>query len=175
MNAISRTLFFGVCVLCSGCSSSAVAIRDNIVPDIDNCRPKSDKSSDVSKSQAACHQGVSGAGLQVILSSTKRVLSFSSDTTQQELVSIYAYGKNIKKTVGPVKFDAFYSRGMVGLTGKTGCVGILDDGSVEIVAAHENSSPVLAYNLRFRLVSPLGWPGDCDLPYHLRGVVALEE
>jgi hypothetical protein len=70
-----------------------------------------------------------------------------------------------------VRFDAFYSRGLTDLTGKTGCIGILDEGSAKIEKATKKN--VLIYSLRFRLVSPLGWPEDCKEPRQVNGAIEL--
>ncbi|MDN5939250.1 MAG: hypothetical protein L0H83_11385, partial [Salinisphaera sp.] len=72
---------------------------------------------------------------------------------------------------GPVRFDAFYSQGLFDLTGKTGCVGVLEDGSVEIEKSSKKT--IMNYSLRFRLVSPLGWPEDCKASHRMTGFVEL--
>jgi hypothetical protein len=161
------------CACLIACSTSAVRIVEHVVPDASKCQPSSSNAAEIAKSQSACHQGITGDGLQVLLSTIKRAPSLSSDTTQQALTSIYLYPAGASGSSStPVEFDAFYSRGLGGLTGKTGCVGILEDGYARI--EQSKGERVLNFRLNFRLVSPLGWKQDCREPYFASGIVDLE-
>lgn len=155
----------------SGCSSTSVNIKEGVVPNSADCRPDSTASTEIAKSQMACHQGVAGDGVQVIISSTVRRATIRSDSTQRELTSIFIQPVGAIHKIGPVDFEAFYSRGLFDLTGKTGCVGVLKDGTVLIEKVAKKS--VLSYSLRFKLISPLDWPEDCKDVHQITGKVDL--
>lgn len=154
-----------------GCKSSSVKIFNGVIPDVENCRPKSSTDTEVAKSQLSCHQGISGDGRHVLISNTTTRFAVHSDSKERELVSIFfrPYGASLKP--GPVEFDAYYSQGLFELRGKNGCVGILETGQAEIRNSGKKS--VLSYSLEFRLVSPLGWKEDCKEPYRVSGSVDL--
>lgn len=155
-----------------GCSSSTIKIMRGFVPDYANCKLTSSTVGDLSAAQSACHRGVSGDGLQVLISTTERKLSIGSDTTQRELTSIFLYPADAAGIAGSVRFDAFYSRGSYELTGKTGCVGIFESGDAYIFM--DKSKPILNYNLNFTLVSPLGWKQDCHGIYKTSGKIVFK-
>lgn len=154
-----------------GCSSASTNIKNGVVPNITDCRINSTISSEIAKSQMLCHQGLSGDGVQVLLSRVTRDFSVSSDTTNRELTSIFIQPANAIHKSGPIKFDAYYSRGLFDLTGKAGCVGVLEDGEAEIDGSGEKRK--LKYSLRFKLVSPLGWPDDCKEAHSINGSIEL--
>lgn len=167
-----RSLFFLAAIAClAGCNGASVNVKNGVISDAENCRPKSAISTEIAKAQMACHQGVAGAGVQVLLSNTIRHPSVRSDTTERELTSIFIQPASAVREAGPISFDAFYSQSLFDLTGKTGCVGILEDGSAEIEKSAKKT--ILNYSLRFRLVSPLGWAKDCKEPHRIRGAVEL--
>jgi len=155
----------------AGCNSTSLNVKNDVVPDAVNCRPTSTIAGEIASSQIGCHQGVSGNGVQVLISNTTRVASMHSDATEREMTSIFIQPASSAHEVGPTKFEAFYSKGLFDLTGKSGCVGILEDGSVDIKKSARNT--ILNYNLQFRLVSPLGWPEDCKTPRKIAGSVDL--
>lgn len=173
MDALNRVIAMLAGAFClSGCVVSTVKVIKNVVPDSANCRPTSSISSELTKSQLGCHQGVAGDGVQVLVSDTTYTLSVSSDTMQQEVISIFLYPANGVEVPGSVKIDAFYSTGLAGLTGKAGCVGILEDGVAQV--EFKSGKPFLNYRLNFVLVSPLGWKQNCQEPYHTSGTVELK-
>lgn len=166
---------FLVCFLAgvwlTGCNSASVNIKEGVIPNAADCRPDSTTGAGIAKSQMACHQGVSGDGVQVLISSTFRRATVRSDSTERELTSIFIRPAGAVREIGPVNFEAFYSRGLFDLTGKTGCVGVLKDGTAVIEKSAKKS--VLNYSLRFNLVSPLGWPEDCKELHQITGKVEL--
>lgn len=155
----------------AGCNSTSLNVKNDVVPNVVSCRPTSTIASEIASSQIGCHQGAIGNGVQVLISSTTRTASMHSDATEREMTSIFIQPASAVHEVGPTKFKAFYSKGLFDLTGKSGCVGILEDGSVNISKSARNTT--LNYNLQFRLVSPLGWPEDCKAPRKIAGSVDL--
>lgn len=174
MDARIKVIFLLTASICAtSCNSASINVKSGLVPDATNCRPRSIVSAEIAKSQMACHQGVSGDGVQVLLSNTTRRASMRSDTAKRELTSIFIQPAGSAREVGPVRFDAFYSQGLVDLTGKTGCVGVLEDGFARVEKVARKS--VLTYSMRFRLVSPLGWQEDCKEPRQISGSVELSK
>ncbi|MEA9579780.1 hypothetical protein VC218_12985 [Xanthomonas nasturtii] len=160
MNMRNKVNLFIIGSAClAGCSSTSLNVRNGVIADADNCRPSSKLSAEIARSQMACHQGISGDGVQVIIAKTNRLASTNSDTTQREMVSIFIQPAGAVSHLGPVKFNAFYSSGLFDFLGKTGCVGVLEDGSVDIKNSLNNAT--LTYALKFKLISPLGWLDDC--------------
>lgn len=165
------TCFF-VGVWMTGCSSTSVNTKEGVIPNAADCRPDSTVGKEVAKSQMACHQGISGDGVQVLISSAFRQATMRSDSTERELTSIFIRPAGaVREISGPVNFEAFYSRGLFDLTGKTGCVGVLRDGTAVIEKSAKKS--VLNYSLRFNLVSPLGWAEDCEELHQISGKIEL--
>ncbi|CAD1786074.1 MULTISPECIES: hypothetical protein [Xanthomonas] len=160
MTAMSRALFaiISVISLC-GCNSTKSNIRAGVVLDEMRCKPRSKIRSEIAEAQSACHQAVDGDGIQLIVSKASRSPSLHSDTVGREVTSIFIQPASAVSHVGPVKFEAFYSQGLFDLLGKTGCVGVLESGSVEIKKPSKRF--IINYFLRFGLVSPLGWSEDC--------------
>jgi len=163
----ARLLVLAVLLCLAGCNASSVKVKQQVVPDPVNCRPDSAISKERATSQAACHVGVAGDGAQVLVSDTHRRLSFHSDTTQRQLTSIFIQPESALHEAGPLEFTAFHSSGAYDLYGKTGCVGVLENGSATIVKSKRRSR--LTYELEFRLVSPVGWKHDCTEPYRMAG------
>lgn len=172
MTAQNKIFLCLVILTClAGCNSTSINVRNGVIPDAANCRPNSKINGEIAKSQKACHQGISGDGVQVLISNTIMGASMHSDTTEREMTSIFIKPASSVHEVGPTQFEAFYSQGLFDLLGKTGCVGIIEDGSADIKRAKNNT--ILNYSLRFRLVSPLGWPDDCKVPHEVTGSVKL--
>lgn len=168
----NKAILLAVVTACvTACNSGSVNVKVGVIPDAANCHPKSASDNEIAKSQMACHQGVAGNGVQVLLSNTIRRVSVRSDTTERELTSIFIQPASAVREAGPVRFNAFYSKGLFDLTGKTGCVGILEEGSAAIERSADKT--MLNYSLHFRLVSPLGWPEDCKEPHRMTGAVEL--
>ncbi|MEA5124974.1 hypothetical protein [Xanthomonas floridensis] len=171
MTVMSRAFFaviavIGVISLC-GCNSTKSNIRVGVVLDEMRCKPNSKIHSEIAEAQSACHQAVNGDGIQLIVSKTSRSPSLHSDTVARELTSIFIQPASAVSHVGPVKFEAFYSQGLFDLLGKTGCVGVLESGFVEIKKPSKKF--IINYFLRFGLVSPLGWPEDCKESREISG------
>jgi hypothetical protein len=164
-------LYFAVGFFLVGCNSTSVNVKRGVIPDATSCRPTSAIGTEIAKSQMACHQGVAGDGVQVLLSNTNRRVSVRSDTAEREMTSIFIRPASAISEAGHVRFDAFYSQGLFDLRGKTGCVGVLEDGTAEIKKSAKKT--ILNYSLQFRLVSPLGWPEDCKEPHRIAGAVEL--
>lgn len=156
----------------TGCSNTSINVKEGVILNVADCHPDSIASAEVAKSQMACHQGVAGDGIQVLISSTFRRVTMRSDSVERELVSIFIQPTGAIREVGPVNFEAFYSRGLFDLTGKTGCVGVFRDGTVVIKKSAKKY--ILNYNLRFNLVSPLSWPEDCKELHQITGKVELQ-
>jgi hypothetical protein len=172
MTAQNKIFLHLIILTClAGCNSTSMNVRNGVIPDAASCRPNSKINSEISESQKACHQGISGNGVQVLISNATRAASMHSDTTEREMTSIFIRPASAVHEVGATKFEAFYSQGLFDLLGKTGCVGVLEGGSVEIKKPSKNT--ILNYKLRFRLVSPLGWLDDCKVPREITGSVEL--
>lgn len=154
-----------------GCNrSSVITMKNGVIPNKATCLPHSRNVEELKRSQMACHRGVAGKGTQVLIESTQWELSFKSDTAMRQLLSIFIEPEVSARRLGAVKFAAFYSDGQYELSGKAGCVGVLEDGLVEVKPGQR-----LAYELTFRLVSPLSWKGDCDGKRHFEGEIDLSE
>lgn len=161
-----------IAIFTVGCAAQRINTTRGVVPDAKECNPGSSVSLVIAKSQSSCHQGVAGDGVQILLSKKTRRASLSSDTARVELTSIFLQPSGVLNQSGSLDFKAFYSSGLLGLSGKTGCVGILDEGSIRIEAT--GSEPSLEYRLKFRLVSPLGWEGDCTETQEVSGTYRIQ-
>lgn len=150
-----------------GCSHSSISIKKSVGFDHIACQPASAVPEVAAKSQAECHVAVAGSGIQILISKVERKISLSSDTTRRELTSIYIHSEAGQLETGDVDFEAFYSRGLFDLTGKTGCIGVLKDGDVKVEP--RRGQRIVSYDLTFKLVSPLGWPDECKSDYRAIG------
>jgi hypothetical protein len=164
-------LYLAAVLLLAACNSTSVNLRTGEIPNATNCRPTSAIADEIAGSQMACHQGIAGDGVQVLISNANRRASVRSDKAEREMTSIFIRPASAIGEAGPVRFDAFYSQGLFDLRGKTGCVGVLEDGTAEIKKSANTTT--LHYKLQFRLVSPLGWPEDCKEPHRIAGAVEL--
>ena len=157
-----------IAVICTGCDDGTKTIS-HVVESDGSCQPMSSLVDKLEVSQLGCHEGKPGDGVQFIVSSSQSKVSLESDTRQRQLLSIFVKPASILQTSGSIPFTAYYSSGQYELRGKTGCVGVLESGTVRV----EPGERTLFYSLKFRLVSPLGWKGDCDAEHIAEGRIEL--
>lgn len=173
MAVIGKSLAAQLILMClAACSHHSTSIRQGVSVDEINCKPTSTDLKVLAGSQAGCHTAIAGTGFQVLDNSVHRRPSMSSDTTRRESTSVFVSSDVSSTFTGPLQFNAFYSRGLFDLRGKSGCVGVLESGSAAI--EEERGRRTLRYDLNFRLVSPHGWKDDCAAAHHVTGSARLD-
>lgn len=176
VNALSEAaVFVSMCAFSLGCTgagaeaSPTVRAEGDRAPDPAKCKPESQDHEVLKKAQLACHRGVQGDAVHVLITKTWGHVAHLSDSERRELISIYFDPRTTTKT--EVAFRAFYSSGEYELRGKSGCIGILESGKVNVKVV--GLTREVRYSLRFRLKSPLGWKDECDDAIERTGLVKI--